>query len=178
MGIRREAAEHNLTSTRLAKNEDLPQWPERGDRRRLERKWLALLEERGLREFLPEEPEDRPSELLEAIEQFNAGEYWDCHETLEGIWLKTPYPLRFFYPSIIKTAVGFHHIGRHNRHGGRVKLGDGVRLLGIFQLHYMGVDTAHLLDDASRWLTRVEHDDAPDWASLDKLPKPRIALLP
>ena len=71
---------------------------------------MDYLERPELSQRIPEQP-GKPLELRQAIEEFNSGAFWDCHETLEELWLKTPYPLRFFYHSIIKTAVGFHHVG-------------------------------------------------------------------
>ena len=84
-----------------------------------------------------------------AIEQFNRGEFWECHETLEDVWRETAYPFRLFYHAVIKTAVGFHHLSRHNRHGARVKLRDGVELLELFQPVWMGVRTDLLLAEAT-----------------------------
>ena len=69
------------------------------------------------------------------------GEFWECHETLEDVWRESPYPFRLFYHAVIKTAVGFHHLTAHNRHGARVKLRDGVELLELFQPEWMGVRT-------------------------------------
>ena len=46
------------------------------------------------------------------MEQFNGGEFWECHETLEDVWRETPYPFRLFHHAVIKTAVGFHHLTR------------------------------------------------------------------
>ena len=158
----------------MQQTHDLAQWPSGGNRRRLEGQWLGQLERYGLPAFLPEPPAKAPLGLHKAIEQFNDGAFWDCHETLEVVWLKTPYPLRLFYHSIIKTAVGFHHMRRHNRNGARVKLSDGVRLLPLFSPVYMGVRTGHLLEDSSGWLARVTGTDPLDWAELDLLPTPTI----
>ena len=109
-----------------------------------------------------------------AIDQFNRREFWECHETLEDVWRATPYPLRFFYHSIIKTAVGFHHLSRHNRHGARVKLTDGVRLLWLFPPRYLGVYTKRLLDETAAWLRLLESETCPDWSTLDFQPIPTI----
>ncbi len=157
---------------------DLPARPSKGNRRRLEQAWIAELEARGLRHFLPELPRETPSQVYRAVDQFNGGGFWDCHETLEEVWLETAYPLRFFYHALIKVAVGFYHLGRRNRHGARVKLSDGVLLLRIFPPVYMGVHTGQLLQDASGWLRRVEGDARLDWASLDALPRPTILTGP
>ena len=104
----------------------LPRWPSKGNRRKLEEMWLEALEHRGLQAFLEEAPAEAPAELHKAIMEFNAGLFWECHESLEDVWRGTPYPLRFFYHAIIKLAVGFYHMSRHNRHGARVKLSDAA----------------------------------------------------
>ena len=158
--------------------EDLPLRPSGGNRRHLDELWLWRLEERGLQALLPQPPRDAPPELHRAIEEFNSGAFWDCHETLEDPWRETTYPLRFFYHAIIKTAVGFHHLGRHNRHGARVKLGDGVRLLRVFSPDFMGVRVGRLRDDVLPWLSRVEGAGRVDWLGLDAMARPVIGITP
>ena len=158
----------------MRKLEALPERPSGGNRRRLEELWLAQLERDGLSAYLAEPPAAAPPQLYQAIDQFNDGAFWDCHETLEEVWLDTPYPLRFFYHAIIKAAVGLHHMGHHNRHGARVKLSDGVRLLRLFPPEYMGVGTGRLLNDTSWWLARVNVEGNVDWKEADALPKPVI----
>lgn len=159
---------------RPAPEHELPSWPSSGNRRRLEQQWLELLDRNGLQTYLPESPSIVPSQLHEAVDQFNGGEYWDCHETLEEVWLATPYPERFFYHAIIKVAVGFHHVGRHNRHGARVKLSDGVRLLLLFPPDYMGLRVDRLLADSSSWLGRMNVTGNVEWPRVDKLRRPVI----
>ena len=149
-------------------------WPSSGNRRQLEAEWIELLEREGLAQYLGDVPTSRPTPLVRAIEQFNGGQFWECHETLEDIWLETAYPLRLFYHAIIKTAVGFHHAGRHNRHGAAVKLADGVQLLRIFAPRFMGVETADLAHETKRWLELVNAAEPLDWASLDGLERPTI----
>jgi len=157
---------------------DLPARPSKGNRRELEQAWIAQLEARGLYHFLPQPPDAVPPQVYVAVDQFNAGSFWDCHETLEEVWLETTYPLRFVYHALIKVAVGFHHLGRHNCHGARVKLSDGVRLLRLFPAVYMGVHTRQLLADTSAWLARIEGEARLDWAALDTLPRPTILTSP
>ena len=157
--------------------EDLPLWPSRGNRRKLEESWLLQLELRGLSAFLPEEPSKAPPAVYKAAEQFDRGDFWDCHETLEEVWLQAPYPLRLFYHSMIKVAVGLYHVGRHNHHGARVKLSDGVRILRLFPPEFMGVATGRLLGDASTWLALVDGEGRVDWSELDALPRPVIHMV-
>ena len=153
---------------------DLPLWPSKGNRRKLEGLWLQELERHGVSAILPASCDKAPPELYKAIEQFNSGQFWECHETLEGVWRNTPYPVRFFYHGIIKVAVGFHHLSRHNRYGARLKLSEGVRLLRLFHPVTFGVRTGPLSRDASTWLERVESAGPLDWKELDGLSTPHI----
>ena len=156
---------------------DLPPWPSKGDRRRLEGLWLERLELHGLRRALPQPPLEVPTELSQAVDEFNARLFWQCHETLEDIWRQTPYPLRFFYHAIIKAAVGFYHKSRHNRHGAKVKLADAVRLLRLFQPNYLGLRTDLMLGETSIWLAKVGSARRLNWTELDAMPTPIIRMV-
>ncbi len=158
------------------KENDLPLWPSRGTRRKLDGLWLERLERQGIHALISD-AEEKPWELNRAIGEFNNRLYWECHETLEHLWLRTPYPLRLFYHAIIKVAVGFYHGSRHNRHGTRTKLADGMRLLSLFQPSFLGVRTDLLHRDVSVWLTRVEGKGPIDWRGLDALPTPHIHVM-
>ena len=136
--------------------------------------WLQEVEDHGLWASLADVPGEPPFELHKAVDEFNRRLFWECHETLEGLWRDSPYPLRFFYHAIIKVAVGFHHLSRHNRYGAHLKLWDGVRLLRLFPLAFLGVRTDLLGRDTAAWLERVEGDGHIDWRELDALPTPRI----
>jgi len=35
--------------------------------------------------------------FLEGVEEFNRGEFYECHETLEALWLAEPRPIRGLY---------------------------------------------------------------------------------
>ena len=156
---------------------DLPKWPCKGTRRKLEAIWLHELEEHGMPDGLLQSPSHPPPQLFEAVEQFNNGLFWECHETLEEVWLETLYPVRFFYHAIIKVSVGFHHMNRHNRHGAAVKLGDAVRLLPFFQPQFLRLRTEALLRDTSTWLESLYGSDHIDWPAVDAQSKPIIRIV-
>src|SRR5919112_4326992 len=100
---------------------------------------------------LPELCAAAPSpELLEAIHEFNAGEFFEQHETLELLWRATPGEIRHLYEGILQVGVGMHHLlVNHNFHGAAVKLDHGIRLLSAFPPVCHGVDVARLTADAS-----------------------------
>ena len=136
--------------------------------------WLEALERQGGSAFPSEAAGEAPLELHKAINQFNSGLFWECHETLEYVWRNTAYPLRFFYHAIIKVAAGFHHMSRRNGRGARLKLAEGVRLLALFPPEFLGVRTDLMHHEATLWLERLGIGGPIDWAQVEALPIAQI----
>lgn len=93
--------------------------------------------------------EPAPPELVRGIEQFNAGEFFEQHETLELLWRDTRTPVRGLYHGILQIGVGFHHWRNGNFHGASVLLEEGIERLRPFAPRCQGVDVAALLADAA-----------------------------
>jgi len=90
-----------------------------------------------------------PPELVQAIHEFNAGAFFDQHETLEVLWRATPEEIRHLYEGILQVGVGLHHLfNKHNFRGAAVKLDHGIRLLEAFPEVCHGVDIGRLRRDA------------------------------
>jgi len=136
---------------------NLPTHPPKGQRQSLDQLWLTKLEQEG-RGALPRCRPKRPPELRIAVTQFNQGLYWQCHETLEEIWMSEEYPWRLFYHGLIKAAVGLLHLERHNRLGAIIKLNDAERALAPFIPDMMGIDIAKLLADIKQRLELIDSD--------------------
>jgi hypothetical protein len=134
----------------------------------LDDRWLALLHRDGLAPYLKKVPEP-PADLRLAIEEFNRGEYWRCHETLEQVWLAERYPLRLFYHVLIKAAVGLLHLERHNRQGALAKLQDAEYALVPFLPRFMGVDTERLGRDVIERLAYLQTSGRVDWKVIERL---------
>ncbi len=58
-----------------------------------------------------------PPQLLKGVEQFNRGEYFEQHETLELLWRAETRPVRQLYQGILQIGVAFYHLQRCNYHG-------------------------------------------------------------
>lgn len=136
---------------------DLPKYPPKGQRRLFDQLWLNKLEHECRATLLRVLPK-RPPELNVAVTQFNQGHYWQCHETLEKIWMLEEYPLRLFYHGLIKAAVGLLHLERKNRRGASSKLKDAERTLAPFMPEIMGFDIGRLQTDIKQRLTLIESD--------------------
>ena len=99
--------------------------------------------------------EPPPPELVRGIEQFNAGEFFEQHETLELLWRATRTPDRGLYHGILQVGVGLHHWRSGNFHGASVLLDEGIARLVPFAPRCHGVDVEALIRDASALRARL-----------------------
>ena len=100
--------------------------------------------------------EPPPPDLLEGIAQFNRGEYFEQHETLERLWIAERRDVRRLYQGILQVGVAFLHLRRLNHHGAVYMLTRGSRYLAPFAPTCQTVDVAALLADAAAALVEVE----------------------
>jgi uncharacterized protein len=92
-----------------------------------------------------------PLKLLEGIEQFNRGEYYDCHETLEEIWRDEQGKIRDLCKGILQIGVAIYHAKRSNLRGAMRLISSGMELLSPFAPECMGIDVANLLQTAGQF---------------------------
>lgn len=53
---------------------------------------------------------DSQATFAEGVTLFNAGEYYECHDILEGLWNNAPEPQRSVLHGILQCAVGLYHL--------------------------------------------------------------------
>ena len=96
------------------------------------------------------EPQDDPR-FLKGIEEFNQGLFFECHETLEEIWLEDHGEDRKFYQGLIQIAAGYFKL-QQNVPAGALKLWTtGLEKLGAYAPAHLGVDV-------DSFINAVEHD--------------------
>ena len=100
--------------------------------------------------------EPPPQALLEGIAQFNRGEFFEQHETLELLWRAERRDIRYLYQGILQIGVAFHHLRKRNHHGTVYMLTRGPRYLAPFAPRCQRVDVQALLDAAAAALREVE----------------------
>jgi predicted metal-dependent hydrolase len=100
--------------------------------------------------------EPAPALLLEGIEQFNRGEYFEQHETLELLWRAERRDVRRLYQGILQIGVAFLHLRRLNHHGAVYMLTRGSRYLAPFAPECQHVDVDALLQAAAAALDEVQ----------------------
>ena len=121
--------------------------------------------------------EPPPALLLEGIAQFNRGEYFEQHETLEILWRAEARPVRRLYQGILQIGVAFHHMRRYNYHGVVYMLTRGPMYLRPFAPTCQTVDVEALLGAAARALSAAEALGPGRLQEFDWGLAPRVALV-
>jgi predicted metal-dependent hydrolase len=97
-----------------------------------------------------------PGQLLQAIREFNSREWFECHETLEDLWIGSEGEIRDFYQGLIQIAVALHHLRNGNFGGALSLLKGGAGYLGHVAQRCQWVDVAGLIADADRMRAALE----------------------
>jgi len=101
-------------------------------------------------------PEGLPDLALKGIEEFNKGEFYECHEYLEEAWMQEPRRVRFLYQGILQVGVGFYHQRNGNWRGATGLLRNGTVRLKEFEPETLGIDVARLVRECERCLEELE----------------------
>jgi len=97
-----------------------------------------------------------PGQLLQAIREFNSREWFECHETVEDLWIGETGEIRDFYQGFLQVAVALHH-WRNGNYGGAISLlKGGAGYLRRVSDACQWVDVAGLIDDADRMRAALE----------------------
>ncbi|CAG0934320.1 hypothetical protein RHDC3_02889 [Rhodocyclaceae bacterium] len=117
-----------------------------------------------------------PAELLQGIDQFNAGEWFACHETLEELWAGEQGDARHLYQGILQVAVALHHWREGNFRGAMVLLGSAEELLTCVEPVCQGIDVAALRQDTGRLREALEALGPEGMGELDPAVIPQFRL--
>jgi uncharacterized protein len=117
-----------------------------------------------------------PEELLRGVAEFNGGAWFDCHETLEELWIGEPGLVRDLYQGLLQVAVGLHHWRDGNYLGAVHLFRKAVQLLRHVAPVCQQVETAILIRDVERFRSRLEDLGAERMGELEEGLIPRIRL--
>lgn len=120
---------------------------------------------------------DIATRFRQGIDEFNDRLFFECHETLEGIWMEDPNPrTRLFFQGLIQVSVGFYHLGNLNFKGARNLLERGSGKLEAFSPERHGVDVARLLDAVEACHAEIERLGRERLSEFDVTLVPTITL--
>jgi uncharacterized protein len=97
-----------------------------------------------------------PQEFWQGVEQFNSGQFYACHDTLEALWIEAGEPEKTFYQGILQIAVALYHLENRNWRGAVTLLGEGSNRLRRYPSSYSGVDVDELLSQSAVLLTTLQ----------------------
>ncbi len=119
---------------------------------------------------------DPRKEFLEAIDQFNREEYFECHETLEDLWRAENGRIRGLYKGILQIGVGIYHARRSNLKGALRLISSGMKLTSQFTPYCLGIDVEHFLQMAGRMKEKLEKMESGGSLSPEFVPKIRRSV--
>jgi len=85
------------------------------------------------------------------VAEFNAGLFFECHDTLEELWAGIRGPSRDFFQGLIQVAVAFYHLGNENRVGAERLFGRALVRLEPYPDLYGGFDVEGLREIVESW---------------------------
>jgi predicted metal-dependent hydrolase len=124
-----------------------------------------------------ENPERLPGLALRGIEEFNRGEFYECHEYLEEAWMQEPGRVRFLYQGILQVGVGFYHLQNGNWRGATGLLRGGSMRLKEFEPETLGVDVAKLVRECESCLKELESLGRARVGEFDTSKIPKVAWI-
>ncbi|MBE9208666.1 DUF309 domain-containing protein [Nostoc sp. LEGE 06077] len=125
--------------------------------------------------------ETMPQEFWQGVEQFNSGQFYACHDTLEALWIEASEPEKTLYQGILQIAVALYHLRNNNLRGAAILLGEGSNRLRRYPDTYGGINVDELLNQSAALLTilqqtGVNNISADELLQSQVLPIPRILL--
>jgi uncharacterized protein len=101
--------------------------------------------------------EPLPPEFWQGVEQFNHGEFYACHDTLEAIWILAIGPEKPLYQGIIQIAVAIYHLSNLNWRGTVILMGEGLNRLRHYPDNYVGLDLGKLRQEVAELLETLQN---------------------
>jgi predicted metal-dependent hydrolase len=100
--------------------------------------------------------EEIPEEFWQAVDQFNAQDFYACHDTLEALWMDAVEPDKKFYQGVLQIAVSLYHLGNLNWRGAAILLGEGISRLGYYSPEYYTINVEKLLTESQEILRALQ----------------------
>ncbi len=120
--------------------------------------------------------EPLPEGVRRGIEEFNAGRFFEQHETLELVWRAELRPIRDLYRGVLQIGVGCLQVERGNAIGAVKMINRAMKWLQPFRPACQGIDVNRLLDDAARLREAIERAGADQIDRVDRNLFPKVHL--
>ena len=109
-----------------------------------------------------------PPLAVQAVEKFNAGEYYPQHDLFEEQWMLTTGPVRDLYRAVLQVGIAYYQIKRSNHRGAVKMLLRSVQWLAVLPDVCQGIDIKQLREDSYRVRAELERLDPADISKFDR----------
>lgn len=109
------------------------------------------------------------SRLQQAIELFNAEEWYAAHDCFEELWHETADPERRSLQGILQVAVAQLHLQRGNKRGATILFGEALGRLQRPGTPDLGLDLKQLCLSVRQRLEMLQHDQDPESCTVPSL---------
>lgn len=103
-----------------------------------------------------------PPEYLHGIELFNRGHYFECHEILESLWLKSEGIERELLHAIIQIAASLHHLNHGNLKGAASVWQRAQQRLELMPMIVMRLDTKIFAREMAAFFSSIDASRTPN----------------
>jgi predicted metal-dependent hydrolase len=100
--------------------------------------------------------EPMPALVHQGLKEFNAGEYYEAHETLEHAWMDEEGPIRDLYRGILQVAVAYYQIRRENYRGALKMFLRSLQWLEPLPDVCQGIDVGKFREDSRKARQQLE----------------------
>jgi len=97
-----------------------------------------------------------PPLVFKGLHEFNAHEYFECHETLEQAWNEEPGPVRELYRAILQVGIAYYQVERGNYWGAHKMFLRMLQWFAPLPDRCQGIDVARLREDAAAARAHLE----------------------
>jgi predicted metal-dependent hydrolase len=104
-------------------------------------------------------PEERAA-FEQGVAEFNAGCFFECHDTLEDMWTGVRGPSRDFFQGLIQVSVAFYHLTSDNLPGAESMLNRALKRFEKYPDWYFGFDLGAHRAELNGWIERWRGGDA------------------
>ncbi|MGN7471705.1 DUF309 domain-containing protein [Brevibacillus sp. SAFN-007a] len=115
-----------------------------------------------------------PAQYLQFIEKFNEGEYYECHDLLEDIWMEDKSDK--FLQGMLQLSVGLYHLEYGNLKGARWMFGNARKYLSRYGPVHGGLDVGEVLRYIEKCEAMLPDQDAIPYAEAKAMTFPSLRL--
>ncbi len=100
--------------------------------------------------------DEMPAGFWVGIEQFNRQEFYECHDTLEAVWMDAVSAEKNFFQGILQIAVALYHLRNENWRGAVILMGEGINRLHPYPADYGGIEVEGLIEQTTVLLQHLQ----------------------